>query len=75
MFEIIGKIIMSYDMIFGICVGAILATMIYFVATYIDHKRMVEIAKKRVYDSMDLLFSGSYWDQKIALEIILPEVM
>ena len=74
MFEIIGQIILAYGFIFGVCVGAVLATGICLLGVYLDHRQMVKIAKQHVYDSMDLLFSGSYWDQKLALEIVLPEV-
>ena len=75
MFEIIGEVFAIYGFIYGICVGVVVATGVCLLAIYIDHKQMVEIARRRTYDSMKLLFSDSYWDQKLALEIVLPDVL
>lgn len=75
MFEIIGEVFTIYGFVFGICIGAVLSTGCCLLAIYLDHKQMIEIARRRTYDSMSLLFSDSYWDQKLALEIVLPEVL
>ena len=77
MYSIIGTLMEPMSFVIGLCVGAVIATILYSIATYLDYRSMVDNAKSRIYEEYDweeIWFRNSFWDREKLMEIVLPEV-
>ena len=64
-------------LVVGMCLGSVVSTGLYIFASYRDFIWARREAQNQFYNNYDwseILFHGSYWDQRFALEIALPEV-
>ena len=64
-------------LIVGMCLGAVIATIAYTIASYVDYRRNKKLIIEKLYDNFDwdeILFKDYSWYDIPYSEIVLPEI-